>query len=60
MTIIAILAAMLLLPEMPGQYIEEPNFYFGEDEKAPKAMDMLLGTQGWRRFAWRWCAGRCR
>jgi len=49
-----ILASMLLLPEMPGQVIDEPVFYFSDDEKAPRAMDLLLGTKGWRRFAWEW------
>ena len=50
----AILAETYLLPEMPGQEVQEPNFYFSRDPKAPEAMDLLLGTQGWRRFAWRW------
>ncbi|MDX9720268.1 MAG: MG2 domain-containing protein [Myxococcota bacterium] len=45
-----ILASLLLLPEMPGQSIEDPNFYFSDDERAPRAMDLLLGTAGWRRF----------
>ena len=22
--------------------------------KAPEAMDLLLGTRGWRRFTWKW------
>jgi hypothetical protein len=51
-----ILAQTYLLPEMPGQQIDEPNFYFSRDPKAPEAMDLLLGTQGWRRFAWKWVA----
>ena len=50
----AILAQTYLLPEMPGQEVLEPNFYFSKDPKAPEAMDLLLGTQGWRRFAWKW------
>lgn len=49
-----VLAEMYLLSEMPGQRIHEPNFYFSADLKAPEALDLLLGTQGWRRFAWRW------
>ncbi len=49
-----VLAAMYLLPEMPGQVIDEPNFYFSGDKRAPAAMDLLLGTQGWRRFSWQW------
>jgi alpha-2-macroglobulin-like protein len=48
------LAQLYLEPEMPGQSIHEPNFYFSGDFKAPEAMDLLLGTQGWRRFEWKW------
>lgn len=47
-----LLARIYLESEMPGQEIEEPNFYFSADAKAPRALDMVLGTQGWRRFAW--------
>ncbi len=47
-----ILARLYLEAEMPGQKIEEPNFYFGTDAKAPAAIDLVLGTQGWRRFDW--------
>lgn len=33
--------------------IEEPAFYFDvTQEKAPKALDYLLMTSGWRRFTW--------
>jgi hypothetical protein len=51
-----LLAQTYLLPEMPGQKIDEPNFYFSRDSKAPEGMDLLCGTQGWRRFTWRWVA----
>lgn len=47
-----LLARLYLEAEMPGQEIEEPNFYFSADPKAPHAIDLVLGTQGWRRFAW--------
>lgn len=47
-----LLARLYLEAEMPGQEIEEPNFYFSDDPKAPHAIDLVLGTQGWRRFAW--------
>lgn len=43
---------MYLESEMPGQIIEEPNFYFSKDAKAPRGLDLVLGTQGWRRFEW--------
>ena len=49
-----ILADLYLASEMPGQKVYEPNFYFSDDKKAPEAMDLLMGTQGWRRFAWKW------
>jgi hypothetical protein len=49
-----ILAQLYLEPEMPGQTVAEPNFYFSKDPKAPEALDLVLGTQGWRRFEWTW------
>lgn len=49
-----ILAQLYLEPEMPGQTVAEPNFYFSKDPKAPEALDLVLGTQGWRRFEWAW------
>ena len=55
-----ILASLLLETELNSQ-IEEPNFYF-DDENDPhrlkpeinrkKALDYLLMTEGWRRFTW--------
>jgi len=45
-----ILARLYLEPEMPGQTIADPNYYFSADPQAPAALDLLLGTQGWRRF----------
>jgi hypothetical protein len=45
-----ILARLYLEPEMPGQTIDDPNFYFSSDPAAPAALDLVLGTQGWRRF----------
>jgi hypothetical protein len=47
------LTATYLEAEMPGQKIEEPNFYFSDDPKAGPALDLVLGTQGWRRFDWK-------
>jgi hypothetical protein len=47
-----LLARLYLEAEMPGQEIEEPRFYFSKDAKAPHAIDLVLGTQGWRRFEW--------
>jgi hypothetical protein len=47
------LARLYLEAEMPGQKIEEPNFYFSSDAKAPASIDLVLGTHGWRRFDWK-------
>ena len=30
--------------------LEKADFYLSDDPKAPAALDLLLGTQGWRRF----------
>ncbi|MEM8906994.1 MAG: carboxypeptidase-like regulatory domain-containing protein, partial [Bacteroidota bacterium] len=51
-----ILAYLLLESELKGT-IEKPNFYFEDPEKHPEkdqllALDYLMLTQGWRRFAW--------
>jgi hypothetical protein len=48
-----LLARMYLEAELPGQKIEEPNFYFSDDKQAPAALDLVLGTHGWRRFDWK-------
>lgn len=31
--------------------LEKADFFLSDDPKAPAALDLLLGTQGWRRFA---------
>jgi hypothetical protein len=31
--------------------LEDVNFFLSEDPEAAEALDLLLGTQGWRRFA---------
>ncbi|MBN2612941.1 MAG: TonB-dependent receptor plug domain-containing protein [Bacteroidales bacterium] len=47
-----ILSWLLMSSDLKGK-IEEPSFYFKKDEpKAPKALDYLLMTQGYRRFTW--------
>ncbi len=48
-----LLARLYLEAEMPGQKIEEPDFYFSDDPIAAKAIDMVMGTHGWRRFDWK-------
>ncbi len=48
-----ILSKLLLEPDISGD-IDEPSFYFDPDEPdADLALDMLLMTKGWRRFAWK-------
>jgi hypothetical protein len=48
-----ILSYLLMSHELVGK-IEEPNFYFKKDEPlAPLALDYLMLTRGWRRFAWK-------
>ena len=47
------LARLYLEPEIPFE-IHEPNQYFDpKNDKAPRALDLLVGTAGYRRFAWR-------
>ena len=46
-----ILASMLLESELKGE-IHEPNFYFDKEEaQADAALDLLMLTHGWRRYA---------
>ena len=48
----SILSYLLLSSDVKG-YIENPGFYFHNDSlKTIKALDHLMLTQGWRRFAW--------
>ena len=47
-----ILSHLLLTSDIKG-YIEQPNFYFKDEKLATrKALDLLMMTQGWRRFTW--------
>jgi alpha-2-macroglobulin-like protein len=48
-----ILSYLLMSSDLKGK-VEEPAFYFKKDEpKAAQALDYVLMTQGWRRFAWK-------
>lgn len=47
-----LLARLYLEAEMPGQEIEKPNFYLSKEVKAAHAIDLVMGTHGWRRFDW--------
>lgn len=47
-----LLSKLLLESELPGK-IEEPNFYLDLTEsKSALALDLLMGTRGYRRFDW--------
>ena len=47
------LLSRLYLESELHEEVEEPRRYFDPDEeKAPLALDLLLGTRGWRRFEW--------
>lgn len=48
-----ILSNLLLSSDIKG-YIEQPNYYFTNDSyDVNKALDNLMLTQGYRRFAWK-------
>lgn len=44
---------LLLSSDLAG-YIEKPNYYFlKNDEETRNNLDLLMMTQGWRRFVWK-------
>ncbi|MDP3466840.1 MAG: TonB-dependent receptor plug domain-containing protein [Daejeonella sp.] len=48
-----IMSNLLLSSDLKG-FIEQPNYYFDEiNEDKIRQLDILLLTQGWRRFEWR-------
>ncbi|WDF55546.1 carboxypeptidase-like regulatory domain-containing protein [Mucilaginibacter sp. KACC 22063] len=48
-----ILSTILLSSDIKG-YIEKPNYYFAHnDEKTRSDLDLLMLTQGYRRFEWK-------
>ncbi|MFT5128866.1 MAG: hypothetical protein ACI8W8_002485, partial [Rhodothermales bacterium] len=53
-----ILSHLYLEKDLPGD-IEEPNFYLDpEEEKSAVALDLLMGTRGWRTFQWQRIDGK--
>lgn len=47
-----IFSELLLNSDLKG-FIEEPNYYFTNvDDKKVEELDLLMLTQGWRRFKW--------
>ncbi|MEJ7692458.1 TonB-dependent receptor plug domain-containing protein [Daejeonella sp.] len=48
-----IISNLLLSSDLKG-FIEEPNYYFTDiNEAKVRQLDILLLTQGWRRFEWK-------
>ena len=48
-----ILSKILLEPDLKEK-VEEANFYFDKkEEKADKALDLLMMTSGWRKYTWK-------
>lgn len=44
---------LLLQSDLPG-YIEDPAYFFNEENATRRQLlDMLMLTQGWRRFSWK-------
>ncbi len=48
----SILSYMLINSDLRG-FIEKPEYYFSQDKAADRHLDLLLMTQGWRRFEWK-------
>ena len=47
-----IMTEMLLASEIKG-FVPQPEWFFGkDDEEHRRALDLLMMTQGWRRFRW--------
>ena len=47
------LSRLYLEHEIPGK-VHEPNKYFDAKNKlAARGLDLLMGTRGWRKFAWK-------
>lgn len=50
---VTIVSNLLLSSDLRG-FIEQPNYYFNEiDENKIRQLDILMMTQGWRRFEWK-------
>lgn len=49
----SIFSNLLLTSELKG-FVEDPNYYFNEaNSKRQQHLDLLMMTQGWRRFQWK-------
>lgn len=47
-----IFSSLLLTSDLKG-YIHNPAWYFSGNDSAHQAADLLMMTNGWRRFAWK-------
>lgn len=46
-----IISNFLLTSDIPG-YVHNPAWYFSDAENTRQALDLVMMTNGWRRFAW--------
>ena len=46
------LAQRFLMGALTGK-IHRPNLYFSKNPKAPRGLDLVMGTHGWRAFSWK-------
>ena len=47
-----IISSLLLTSDIPG-YVHHPAFYFSSTTQAKEALDLVMLTNGWRRFNWK-------
>ena len=47
-----IISSLLLTSDIPG-YVHHPAFYFSNHPAAKDALDLVMLTNGWRRFTWK-------
>lgn len=52
-----IISSLLLTSDIAG-YVHNPAFYFGADSQAASAVDLVMLTNGWRRFTWKQIASK--
>lgn len=46
-----IISTFLLTSDIPG-YVHNPAWYFSDAENTKQALDLVMMTNGWRRFKW--------
>lgn len=51
-----IISSLLLTSDIPG-YVHNPAFYFSNHSQAKEALDLVMLTNGWRRFNWKQVTG---